>query len=40
MNISISKYKLYWTTGIKSELASIIGDIVINNNLVSTDDEK
>lgn len=40
MDISISKYKLYGTTGIKSELTSIIGDIVINNNLVSTDDEK
>lgn len=40
MDISISKYKLYGTPGIKSELTSTIGDIVINNHLATTEDEK
>jgi hypothetical protein len=40
IDLSIKKYKIYGVSGIKSSLTSTIGDIVINKDLVTTEDEK
>lgn len=40
IDISISKYKLYGVSGIKTSLTTTLGDIIINNNLAVTKDEK